>query len=432
MQDFVQGKPVDVSKNGNSSSHTGPSQTAANTQNSNARNSNQNVSKNRQSVVNVYANQKKNNNHSSVRANNVQQQGNNVHNGGFHRQQNQTIATNTTRITPSSEPQKKTQLSIISNPYARNKNTVSVPKGNNARNNMVNANESQAQNIIQTRNATGQNNKMRGQPARTSNYRGNSNVATSSTTVNPYLNRNASQSVNQSNATLGNQGANNNANRQVNQLNSYSTKPFRNTSTSNSRTSNPYVNQQHSSSSNMHQGKSIQPVQQQSNVETQKVVSKKKPAKRKQTQKIAVDRNQQTLTLGNPNVVERNVLHHGYEPGKVPLVEGDESKTWIYPTSAKYEERAYQVNICNTAIHHNTLVAIPTGTGKTLIAAVVMYNFYRWFPTGKIIFLAPTKPLVSQQIGACYNIMVCSCNIFEHVHYTSTLLSVFSNHNIKF
>jgi ERCC4-related helicase len=43
--------------------------------------------------------------------------------------------------------------------------------------------------------------------------------------------------------------------------------------------------------------------------------------------------------------------------------------------------------------------------GKTFIAAVVMYNFYRWYPQGKIIFLAPTKPLVAQQIQACYEIM---------------------------
>ena len=129
MRDFVQGKPVDVSKNGTSSSHTGQSQTATNTQISNARNSNQNASKN---TANVYTNQKKNNNSNSVSTNNIQRQrGNNVNNGGFHREQNQTIATNTTRITPSSEPQKKSQQSIISNPYATNKSAVSVPKGNN-------------------------------------------------------------------------------------------------------------------------------------------------------------------------------------------------------------------------------------------------------------------------------------------------------------
>jgi Fanconi anemia group M protein len=52
----------------------------------------------------------------------------------------------------------------------------------------------------------------------------------------------------------------------------------------------------------------------------------------------------------------------------------------------------------------NTLVSLPTGLGKTLIAAVVMYNYYRWFPTGKIVFCAPTRPLVTQQIKACYNI----------------------------
>lgn len=34
-----------------------------------------------------------------------------------------------------------------------------------------------------------------------------------------------------------------------------------------------------------------------------------------------------------------------------------------------------------------------------------MYNFWRWYPCGKIIFLAPTKPLVTQQIFACHNTM---------------------------
>ncbi|RKO92847.1 P-loop containing nucleoside triphosphate hydrolase protein, partial [Blyttiomyces helicus] len=77
-------------------------------------------------------------------------------------------------------------------------------------------------------------------------------------------------------------------------------------------------------------------------------------------------------------------------------------KTWIYPTNCS--ARDYQFNITQKALFSNTLVALPTGLGKTLIAAVVMFNYFRWFPEGKIVFMAPTKPLVAQQIEACYKI----------------------------
>ncbi|XP_047525705.1 Fanconi anemia group M protein isoform X1 [Pieris napi] len=78
-------------------------------------------------------------------------------------------------------------------------------------------------------------------------------------------------------------------------------------------------------------------------------------------------------------------------------------KTWIYPTN--YPVRDYQFNIIQSAIVKNTLVSLPTGLGKTFIAAVIMYNFYRWYPLGKIVFTAPTRPLVAQQIEACYSIV---------------------------
>ncbi|XP_036140271.1 Fanconi anemia group M protein [Monomorium pharaonis] len=77
--------------------------------------------------------------------------------------------------------------------------------------------------------------------------------------------------------------------------------------------------------------------------------------------------------------------------------------TWIYPEN--YPVRQYQYNIVKSALYRNTMVCLPTGLGKTFIAAVVMYNFWRWYPFGKIVFLAPTKPLVAQQINACYEVM---------------------------
>lgn len=77
--------------------------------------------------------------------------------------------------------------------------------------------------------------------------------------------------------------------------------------------------------------------------------------------------------------------------------------SWIYPTN--YPVRKYQFSITSAALFKNTLVVLPTGLGKTFIAAVVMYNIYRWYPTGKVIFMAPTRPLVNQQIEACYKIM---------------------------
>ncbi|CDW59533.1 Helicase C and ResIII domain containing protein [Trichuris trichiura] len=78
-------------------------------------------------------------------------------------------------------------------------------------------------------------------------------------------------------------------------------------------------------------------------------------------------------------------------------------RTWIYPTSVPI--RKYQLEISEKALFFNTLVTLPTGLGKTLIAAVVMYNFYRWYPYGKVLFLAPTKPLVSQQKEAFRSVM---------------------------
>ncbi|KAJ5964924.1 uncharacterized protein N7479_004800 [Penicillium vulpinum] len=77
--------------------------------------------------------------------------------------------------------------------------------------------------------------------------------------------------------------------------------------------------------------------------------------------------------------------------------------TWVYPTNLG-KTRDYQFNITQAGLFHNLLVALPTGLGKTFIAATIMLNWYRWTKDAQIIFVAPTKPLVSQQVSACLDI----------------------------
>ncbi|CAI8493866.1 unnamed protein product [Pichia kudriavzevii] len=76
----------------------------------------------------------------------------------------------------------------------------------------------------------------------------------------------------------------------------------------------------------------------------------------------------------------------------------DNLDTIVYPTNLQM--RDYQYQIVQRALFENTLCAIPTGLGKTFIASTVMLNFFNWTNNLKIIFMAPTKPLVAQQIKA--------------------------------
>jgi ERCC4-related helicase len=64
--------------------------------------------------------------------------------------------------------------------------------------------------------------------------------------------------------------------------------------------------------------------------------------------------------------------------------------------SEKIESRTYQEVIAASAINTNTLVVLPTGLGKTVIAAMVAAQKAE---KGKVMFLAPTKPLAEQHIS---------------------------------
>ncbi len=62
------------------------------------------------------------------------------------------------------------------------------------------------------------------------------------------------------------------------------------------------------------------------------------------------------------------------------------------------EERDYQVNIAAVAERESTLVVLPTGMGKTIVALLVIADVLQK-GKGKVLFMAPTKPLVEQHAG---------------------------------
>jgi Fanconi anemia group M protein len=65
----------------------------------------------------------------------------------------------------------------------------------------------------------------------------------------------------------------------------------------------------------------------------------------------------------------------------------------IKPSSV--EQRDYQTNIAAAAVKESTLVVLPTGLGKTVVALIVIAETMRK-GSGKVLFMAPTKPLVEQ------------------------------------
>lgn len=62
--------------------------------------------------------------------------------------------------------------------------------------------------------------------------------------------------------------------------------------------------------------------------------------------------------------------------------------------------RNYQQAIFETAKEDNTLVVLPTGVGKTLIALMLSIERLKKYPGTKVLMLAPTKPLVEQHLAS--------------------------------
>ena len=63
------------------------------------------------------------------------------------------------------------------------------------------------------------------------------------------------------------------------------------------------------------------------------------------------------------------------------------------------ESREYQRSIARSALAANTLVVLPTGLGKTIIALLVAVERLSMHPGKKALVLAPTRPLVLQHLS---------------------------------
>ena len=69
----------------------------------------------------------------------------------------------------------------------------------------------------------------------------------------------------------------------------------------------------------------------------------------------------------------------------------------LYLVQGKIELRKYQIEISNHCVNKNSLVVLPTGLGKTMIAGIVSVKTLEVSPPkSKILMLAPTRPLINQ------------------------------------
>ena len=66
------------------------------------------------------------------------------------------------------------------------------------------------------------------------------------------------------------------------------------------------------------------------------------------------------------------------------------------------EERTYQSNISKACLEQSTLVILPTGMGKTVVALRIMLER---LDVGKILLMAPTKPLAQQHFDFFNNFL---------------------------
>src|SRR5271157_242634 len=74
------------------------------------------------------------------------------------------------------------------------------------------------------------------------------------------------------------------------------------------------------------------------------------------------------------------------------------------------EARAYQLALAESATRASTMIVLPTGLGKTIVALLVIAK--RLENDGRVLFLAPTKPLVEQHAAFLRSHLLAETAIF--------------------
>tara|TARA_B100000945_G_scaffold59906_1_gene44532 strand:+ start:146 stop:1930 length:1785 start_codon:yes stop_codon:yes gene_type:complete len=74
-------------------------------------------------------------------------------------------------------------------------------------------------------------------------------------------------------------------------------------------------------------------------------------------------------------------------------------------SSQDIEARAYQLMALNNILHSSTLLVLPTAMGKTPIELMAIADKMHQFPNKKVIFIAPTNPLLAQHYKEAKNFL---------------------------
>ncbi|MGI0140849.1 MAG: DEAD/DEAH box helicase, partial [Thermoplasmata archaeon] len=96
-----------------------------------------------------------------------------------------------------------------------------------------------------------------------------------------------------------------------------------------------------------------------------------------------------------PRVAQRRKVE-GY-PEVWRIAEGSIAHPFVLPGTLK--AWPFQIDFARVGLHEDLVVVLPTGLGKTVIAALLAAEVLRR-GEGKVLFLAPTRPLVQQHYEA--------------------------------